>query len=72
MVWKLACLKINITKTEYMKYNISVLDDSEDNSVKIRNDVVAPWDKLRYLRFIIESKGHFRYNEYDKRGVHKM
>lgn len=52
-------LKISRTKTEYIKCNFSGLDDSEGNTMKIENNVVARCNKYRYFNSMADSQGGF-------------
>lgn len=62
-------LKISRTKTKYMECNFSSLDDSDDISVKIENDLVVHCNQFRYLGYMVESQGGFNLHITNRTGV---
>lgn len=49
-------LRISRTKTEYMAYNFSGIEEECDYLVKIGNDAILHGDKFRYPSTMVESR----------------
>lgn len=52
-----------------MECNFSSLDDSDDISVKIENDLVVHCNQFRYLGYMVESQGGFNLHITNRTGV---